>query len=555
MESTDYSEHIRPIRVGDMVKGSVIEVGNEYALIDVGCKTEGLLKLSELQQPVKTGDTFEVIITKRSPDSHRIEVSKKEVQRKRELNLIFDAYRNKKEIEGTIIEQVDKGYRVRLTPEYEGFLPNYLADIKRIQNPKSLMERKLSLYIRKIFVESQEVKIIVSRRDQMLEKLEHKRSQILNTIKIGDITEGVVIEIVAYGAFIDIGGVYALLHTNELSWGRLNRPEHILSLNQKITCKVISLDSLRKRIGVSLKQMCEDPWLTIEEWIHAGDIVEGEITSMNRNGIFVRLAEHISGLIHSGNISWDDKSKNLYKSFQVGQKVRAKILSYSIPERKISLGYKQLQKSPWTLVAEKYYGEKITGRIKERTAQGLVINLPENVEGFLRIKDLSWINGKIALDDFEVNDQIETVVLAADMRYGRVQLGYKQLKESPWKQIRQLKKNGEQIDCQVIRIKDPFVFVECSGGIEGSMHKRYLPNFHGDSLENVMHSVKVGDTIRCIITYVDQERQRVRLSARDISKTEYHEKMEKYMANKSDFEMLTLSGLTKTLKNTENREE
>ena len=551
MENTDYSEHIRPIRVGDMVKGSVIEVGNEYALIDIGCKTEGLLKLSELLQPIKTGDTFEVVIIKGSQDSNRIEVSKKEVQRKKDLHLLFDAYHNKKEIEGTIVEQIDRGYRVRLTSEYEAFLPNYFADIKRIQNPKSLIEKKLSFYIRKIFKEEKEIKIIVSRRDHILEKLEGARNQIFNTTKIGDVVEGVVVEIISYGAFVDIGGVYALLHTNELSWDRLNRPDHILTLNQKITCKVISLDRVRKRIGISLKQMCEDPWQAIEERIHVGDTVEGEIISMSRIGIFVRLAEHISGLIHPSNISWDSKSKKLYEPFHAGQKIKIKILSYSISEKRISLGYKQLQKSPWELVAEKYHGEKIIGRIKACTPQGLVIELPENVEGFLRAKDLSWINGKVTLNDFKVNDQIETMVLAADMRHEKVQLGYKQLEESPWKQIKQLKKSGAQLDCQVIRIKDPIVYIECCNGIEGFVHKRYLPNLHGDSLENLINSVKIGDTIRCIITYVDQEKQRVQVSARDISNTEHQEQMKKYMADKSDYEAMTLSGLTKNIRKKE----
>ena len=530
MPQYDYSEHIRAIKVGDIVEGTVVEIASDHALVNIGCKTESVLPLSEFNGPLKVDDAIKVLVLKGSQNSDYIEVSQKEVERRSQLDSIFDAYRQRKDITGTVTELIEGGYNVQLTSQYRAFMPIYLADIKKIRNPKLLIDKEVELHVRKIFHEDNEMKIIVSRRDQILNALDNARSKSFDALRIGDIVEGVITDIALYGAFVDIGGVYALLHKNELTWDRAHQQQNFFTLNKKIKCKIISLDKERKRVGLSLKQMTEDPWNNIEKRVRIGSKMAGKVTGSCASGVFVELADNLSGLIRATDISWEEKPKDFRTIFEIGEHIHVKVLDINVADKKISLGYKQLQKGPWDLIFDQYRDRVIKGTIEERTPHGLVVRLSENIRGFLHINDLSWLNHSVKLDDFNVGNAIDVTMLWIDKKRGRIRLGYN---------LRY--KSGDRVVCHITNTNELGVFLKEdgeSGEIEAFMSNNYLPNHHKRPSNSPPTSFKVGDTVHCVITSIDPVKHKIQLSARETYKHRnkgYHDQVKKYMAKPSDF--------------------
>lgn len=502
------------INVGDIVKGKVVEVQEDFVLVDISYKSEGLIPISEFRivegkSEVNVDDEVEVYVEKIENENGMVVLSKDRADMLNAWNDISKAAENQEVIEGTVISKVKGGLNVDIG--VKAFLPGSQIDLRPIKDLDQFIGKSFKFKVIKF--NKKRGNIVLSRRALLEEKREELRSETLDNMKEGSVVKGIVKNITDYGAFIDLGGIDGLLHITDMSWGRLKHPSEAIEVGQDLELKVLKYDTEKERVSLGLKQMKEDPWNTVSQDYPVDVKVKGRVVSLADYGAFVEIGEGIEGLIHVNEMSWTKKIKHPSQMLKVGDEVEVQVLSLDIENRKISLGLKQLEENPWLEIKKSYEpGAIIEGEVKSITDFGIFVGIEEGIDGLVHISDFSWtkrVNHPSEM--YTVGDKVRACVLGVDIDNERFSLGLKQLESDPWSEIEQKYPIGSQLEVTVTKTADFGVFVEVEDSIEGLIH---ISELGTKRVENIEDEVSVGDKLKAEIISIDQDARKIGLSSK-----------------------------------------
>lgn len=498
---------------GQILKGKIVNIHGDDVVVEIGLKSEGVLSLSrewdpEQQADVEIGDDIEVLLEQVESDSGLVVISKRKADRLTGWNNIINSKKEGDPVSGKVTRKIKGGLLVDIGVPV--FLPASQVDIRRPADIGEYIGRVIDAEILKIDLERRN--IVISRR-KLLEKLRQEaKSKLFNEITIGQTRKGVVKNIADFGAFVDLGGVDGLLHITDMSWGRINHPTDMVKLDQEIEVVVLNVDKEKEKIALGLKQKQASPWEHVDEKYPVGTRVKGQVTNIMSYGAFVKLEEGVEGLVHISEMSWTKRINHPSEMVSVGEEIDVVVLEVNKTKQEISLGMKQTEANPWTLLAEKYpTGTVITGKVRNLTNYGAFVEIEEGIDGLLHVSDLSWTK-KVAHPSelLKKGDEIQCVVLSVDQEKNRVALGLKQLTEDPW--INAIPNNyqpGMIVRGKVTKITNFGVFVELEPGLEGLLHVSELSDA---KVENPTDVVKIGDDVEVKILRVDMDDRKIGLS-------------------------------------------
>jgi small subunit ribosomal protein S1 len=515
-----FESSLQELNVGDVVRGTVVQVNDDTVIVDVGYKSEGVIPIEEFRDEagllqVKVGDEIDVLFERRENESGLISLSKSKADRQR----IWGSLEEGSVVEGKITGRIKGGLTVDIG--VSAFLPGSQVDIRPVRNLDKLLGATLKFKIIKL--NKRRGNIVLSRRVLIEEERDSMRGLTLENLIEGQEVEGVVKNLTDYGAFIDLGGLDGLLHITDMSWGRVNNPADVLAVGQKLNVKVLKFDRERERVSLGLKQIIPDPWSEVEEKYPVGGRIKGKVVSLTDYGAFIELEGGVEGLIHVSEMSWTKRVKHPNKLLNVGDEVETLILALDIPNRRISLGLKQTEANPWEQIGEKFpAGTIIEGQIKNITDFGIFVGVDEGIDGLVHISDLSWTRRiKHPSELFRKGDMVKAVVLNIDRDNERFSLGIKQLTPDPWSVIPTKCAPGTIIRGRVTSVTDFGVFLEIEEGIEGLIHVSELSR---EKVENPRDFAKPGDLLDAVVLGIDGVDRKIALSIKHLD--DYKEKAE-----------------------------
>ena len=423
-----YDKTLSNIAVGEVVEGTVTEINKREVTVNIGYKSEGLIPVSEFRYnpDLKVGDKVEVYVESVEDKSGALALSHKKARQLKSWDRVNEALNNDEIIKGYVKCRTKGGMIVDVFG-IEAFLPGSQIDVKPI--------RDYDIYVVKVVKINQEYRnVVVSHKALIEAELEAQKQIIMSKLEKGQILEGTVKNITNYGVFIDLGGVDGLIHITDLSWGRVNRPEEIVHMDEKLKVVIIDFDEQKKRIALGLKQLTPHPWEALDPNLKVGDKVKGKVVVMADYGAFVEIAQGVEGLIHVSEMSWSQHLRSAQEFLKVGDEVEAVILTLDREERKMSLGIKQLTPDPWEGIETKYpVGTKCKAKVRNFTNFGVFVEIEEGIDGLIHISDLSWTKKVKHPSEFtQIGAEIDVVVLEIDKDNRRLSLGHKQLEENPW---------------------------------------------------------------------------------------------------------------------------
>ncbi|MGP1458969.1 MAG: 30S ribosomal protein S1 [Treponema sp.] len=519
---------------GQIVEGTVIQVTDELVFLDVGCKSEGRVPVSEFSDALpKVGDKVQVFLLKLF-GRNGPEISKTKADAKRMWKDVSQAFKDKTPIKGTISKIVKGGFEVALSGDIHAFLPISQSDSQKVEKPESLIGQESFFYVDRLYTDNRQ-NVVVNRRKYLEEQIDRLREEFFNTINIGDTVKATVKSFTSFGAFIDLGGFDGLLHINDMSWGHVARPKDFVKKGQEIELKVVRLDPAEKRINLSLKHFTEDPWIHFEEKYHVNDVVKGKVTKLTDFGAFIELEEGIEGLVHISEFSWTKKINKASDMVKIGDEIDCMILGYDIQAGRVSLGIKQVTDNPWDTIDQRYpVGTKVTGKVVKITNNGAFISLEEGMDAFLHSDDISWTKKvKHTGSELSVDQEIEAVVIDCDVDSRRIRVGIKQLTENPWKQFADEYKPGSTLEGEITSITDFGVFVKAPNGIEGLVNKANLSDSREIPFEEAVKKYNVGDKINVYVVDVNPDKEKLAFSVREFKRKQQRDEISQYMS-KSD---------------------
>ncbi len=499
---------------GEVYKGKVITVTDDFVTIDIGYKQEGLVFAKEFRNydgtlKVKEGDEIEVYLDKLESHLGNLVLSKDKAEILQAWDKISEACEKGQPVKGTVIAKVKGGLSVDIG--VKAFLPGSQIDIRPTKNLDKFIGKTMEFKVIKF--NKKRGNIVLSRRAILSEERGKLRDETLSQIQEGMVVKGIVKNITDYGAFIDLGGVDGLLHITDMSWGRVKHPSNLLAVGDEINVKILKYDSAKERVSLGLKQVQPNPWETAKDNYLPGTKDSGEIVSVKDYGIFVELNDGIEGLVHVSEVSWTNP-KGPIKGYNVGDTIEAQVLEVDVENKRISLGLKQLQPNPWDALVAKYpLGKEVEGTIKAIVDFGVFVDLGEDVDALIHVSDVSWTKKNVnAANEFKVGDKVKAAVLTVDADNSKFCLGIKQLEEDPWKRIEERLPVGSVVEGEVMRVTDFGAFVELETGIEGLVHISELSEERVEKPEDV---VKVGDRIKTRVMSIDKAEKKIALSKKN----------------------------------------
>ncbi len=504
---------MQELHVGDVVHGTIVQVNDDNVVVDVGYKSEGVIALSEFKDEegnidVNVGDEVDVLFERRENESGLIGLSKEKADRQK----IWSSLEEGAVVEGKIVGRIKGGLNVDIG--INAFLPGSQVDLRPVRNLEKLLGATFDFKIIKL--NKRRGNIVLSRRVLLEEQRESMRSETLETLAEDQVIEGIVKNLTDYGSFIDLGGIDGLLHITDMSWGRVNHPSDVLTVGEKINVKVLKYDKERERVSLGLKQITPDPWLEVETKYPVGSKVQGKVVSLTDYGAFVELADGVEGLIHVSEMSWTKRIKHPNKLLAVGDEVETVVLALDIPNRRISLGLKQVEPNPWEVIGEKFpVGTIIEGQVKNITDFGVFVGVDEGIDGLVHISDLSWTKRvKHPSEMFKKGDTVKAVVLNIDRENERFSLGLKQLSQDPWESIPVKYAPGTIVRGKATSVTDFGVFLEIEEGIEGLIHVSELSQ---EKVETPKDVANVGDEFEAAVLNVDTVDRKIALSVKQLN--------------------------------------
>lgn len=516
-----YNESLAQMSEGQTIEGTVVKVTADSVLLDVGHKSEGIIPASEFMGPdgkvnVKVGDKVTAIIERLEGKNGLIGLSRTKAAKMKIWDDIARLADTGGFIEGRVTGKVKGGLFVDLGG-VQAFLPGSQADIRPIKNLDELLGKTFQFKI--LNYNKKALNVVVSRRAYLEDTRDKQREKTLEGLQEGATVQGVVKNIIDYGAFIDIGGVDGLLHLNDISWKRIHHPSDVLKPGDTVNVKILRLDLANKKISLGLKQLMKDPWEEVTSRFPIGTRVKGKVVNLTDFGAFVELEEGVEGMIHVSEMSWTKKVKHPSALLSVGDVVEVAVLDIDTSARKMALGLKQTLPNPWDVVQEKYpVGSRIKGKVKSITDFGVFIGVEEGIDGLVHVTDISWTKKvKHASELFKKDDDVEAVVLNIDKAKEKISLGIKQLTKDPWLDIPSRYPKGSIVTGKVSSITDFGVFLELEEGIEGLIHASELIKEREKKPSEV---VKEGETLTAKVLGVDVADRKISLSVKAVEKDE-----------------------------------
>ena len=501
-----YDKTLSNVNVGEVVEGTVTGVNKREVIVNVGYKSEGIIPVSEFRYnpDLKVGDKIEVYVESAEDKNGQLALSHKKARQLKSWDRVNEALEKDEIIKGYIKCRTKGGMIVDVFG-IEAFLPGSQIDVKPIRNYDVYVDKTMEFKVVKINQEFRNV--VVSHKALIEAELEAQKQVIMSKLEKGQILEGTVKNITSYGVFVDLGGVDGLIHITDLSWGRVNHPEEIVALDQKINVVILDFDEAKKRIALGLKQLTPHPWEALDQTLKVGDKVKGRVVVMADYGAFVEIAPGVEGLIHVSEMSWSQHLRSAQEFMKVGDEVEAVILTLDREERKMSLGIKQLTPDPWENIEVKYpVGTKTTAKVRNFTNFGVFVEIEEGIDGLIHISDLSWTKKVKHPGEFtSVGADIEVVVLEIDKENRRLSLGHKQLEENPWNEFENQYSVDSIHEGTITEMTDKGAVVALGENIEGFCPARQLVKEDGTT-------PKTGDKLNFKILEFSKATKRITLS-------------------------------------------
>lgn len=509
-----YEESFKNIQEGEILQGQIISVSKDYVMVDVGYKSEGQIPIAEFTTrdgvvEANVGDEVDVYVDKRGEEDGMLLLSRNRAARIKAWTSIEQNFSENSTVQGKVVGRVKGGYTVDIG--VPAFLPASQADIRPVKDQNSLIGTAYSFKI--IKVNRKRSNVVVSRRVLLEEEREHLKANTLATISPGQTMEGSVKNITDYGVFIDLGGIDGLLHVTDISWGRVEHPSKIFQIGENLKVKILGFNPDNEKVSLGLKQLCPDPWESVESKYKPGEKATGKVVSLTDYGAFIELDEGVEGLVHVSEMSWAKKVRHPSQLVAVGDVIEVMILNADAKAKRISLGLKQVKPNPWEVIADKYpRGTVIEGKVKNITDFGIFVGIEEGIDGLIHISDLSWTKRvKHPGELYQKGQVIQAVVLNVDREQEKFTLGIKQLLPDPWSQASVNYLVGKRVSGKITNITDFGMFIQLEEGIEGLIH---ISEIVRDESKPITEQFTVGDAITAQVINVAPEDRKIGLSTK-----------------------------------------
>jgi small subunit ribosomal protein S1 len=515
-----HTEQGGEIREGTIVKGVVVDIIGEYAVVDVGLKAEGQVPLREFREEddtddtpprVKIGDEVEVLLETAEDQNGLVILSKEKARKRKVWDDISKAVDVDGLVAGIIQARVKGGLSVMLAGGVKAFLPGSQVDLRPVRNLDAFIAQEFQFRIIKF--NKKRGNIVLSRRVLLEAERAELKEETLNKLQEGQIVEGVVKNLTDYGAFIDLGGIDGLLHITDMSWGRVNHPSELFQVGDKVQVKVLKFNTDSERVSLGLKQITPDPWINAEDKYIPGTVVQGKVVSIKDYGAFIELEEGIEGLVHVSEMSWTRQIKNPKQFLKIGDEVKAVVLDIDVSQNRISLGMKQLEENPYEKVVETYPpGTVVEGVIRNIADFGVFVELEPGIDGLVHITDLSWTQRvRHPSELYKKGDQVKAMVLNIDNsgEKPKISLGLKQLAQDPWDRIPYDFPIGKIVEVKILKLAEFGAFAELEPGIEGLIH---ISEITEERIEDPAQILEPNQTVRAEVIQMDAQDRRIGLS-------------------------------------------
>ncbi len=502
----EYNKTLSKVAVGEVVEGTVLNIGKREVVVNIGYKSEGIIPVSEFRYnpDLQVGDKVEVYVESAEDKNGQLALSHKKARQLKSWDRVNEALENNEIIKGYIKCRTKGGMIVDVFG-IEAFLPGSQIDVKPIRDYDIYVDKTMEFKVVKINQEFRNV--VVSHKALIEAELEAQKQVIMSRLEKGQILEGSVKNITPYGVFVDLGGVDGLIHITDLSWGRVSNPEEVVALDQKIQVVILDFDDQKKRIALGYKQLTPHPWEALDPNLKVGDHIKGKVVVMADYGAFVEIAPGVEGLIHVSEMSWSQHLRSAQEFMKVGDEVEAVILTLDRTERKMSLGIKQLTTDPWAGIETRYpVGTRCTAKVRNFTNFGIFVEIEEGIDGLIHISDLSWTKKVKHPGEFtQIGAPIEVVVLEIDKENRRLSLGHKQLEENPWSEIESKYPVDSIREAVVSELTDKGAVVKLDENVEGFCPTRHMTKEDGTT-------PKVGETLKVKILELAKGSRRLTVS-------------------------------------------
>ncbi|MCU0709966.1 MAG: 30S ribosomal protein S1 [Pirellula sp.] len=518
--------------VNQIVEGKIVEINEEFVVVDVGFKSEGAIPKNEWEEgepPPEIGQKIKVLIeevedqhTSLEEARNMISLSKRKAEKIIQWETMMASVQEGQVVTGTVTRKIKGGLLVDIGVNV--FLPASQVDIRRPNDIGDYIGRVVQCEVLKI--DEARRNIVVSRRSLIEKQREEDREHLMAELEVGQVRKGVVKNIADFGAFVDLGGIDGLLHITDMSWERIGHPSEMVSIDQEIEVKILQIDREKQKIALGLKQKQSSPWTNIADKYPVGATVPGEVVNVMSYGAFVKLEPGIEGLVHISEMSWTRRINHPSEMVQIGDKIDVKILGVDAQGQQLSLGIKQTQANPWDDIMQRYpENAEVTGKVRNLTNYGAFIELEEGIDGLLHVSDMSWTR-KIShpSEVLQKGQVVKCRVLSVDQTRRRIALGMKQLDDDPWHTtIPDKYKPGQLVSGKVTKITNFGVFVGLEDNLEGLLH---ISELSDQKIENPEDVVKVGDDIEVKVLRVDSDERKIGLSRRRVDWTEEQHRVE-----------------------------
>ena len=525
-EQSIASQRIRP---GTILNGLIVEVGQDYVIVNVGLKSEAVIPSDQFKNEkgeieVAVGETVEVALDSVEDGSGETRLSREKAKRARTWTRLETAFEKQEIVIGIITGRVKGGFTVEVD-NVRAFLPGSLVDVRPVRDPSYLENKPLEFKVIKL--DQKRNNVVVSRRAVVEQEYSAERSALLDNLQEGAAVKGVVKNLTDYGAFVDLGGIDGLLHITDMAWKRVKHPSEVVKVGEEIDVRILKFDRERQRVSLGLKQLGSDPWQNIARRYPANTRLFGKVTNIADYGCFVEIEEGVVGLVHVSEMDWTNKNVNPAKVVHVGQEVEVMVLDIDEERRRISLGVKQCKANPWKEFADNYNrGDKVGGQIKSITDFGIFIGLAGGIDGLVHLSDISWdMPGEEAVRSYQKGQQVDAMVLSIDPERERISLGIKQLAKDPFSAYIAEHPKGTIVRGTVREVDAKGAIIDLGNGVDGQLRASELSR---DRVEDARLLLKVGEEVEAKFTGVDRKGRSISLSIKAKDIHEEQEAMQNY---------------------------
>jgi len=545
-ELFEQSQSLAKLKPGAIVSGTVVEIRPDVVVVNAGLKSEGIVPIEQFRNEhgdleVNVGDEVKVALDAIEDGFGETKLSREKAKRSMVWDELEQAFEGQEAITGRINGKVKGGFTVDIR-DVRAFLPGSLVDVRPVRDPAYLEGKDLEFKIIKL--DRKRNNVVVSRRAVVESEHSEEREQLLEKLQEGAILHGVVKNLTDYGAFVDLGGIDGLLHITDMAWKRVRHPSEVVNVGDELDVRVLKFDRERNRVSLGLKQLGDDPWVSITRRYPSGTRLFGKVSNVTDYGCFVELEPGVEGLVHVSEMDWTNKNVNPAKVVQVGDEVEVMVLDVDEERRRISLGMKQTQSNPWEAFAATFKkGDKVHGAIKSITDFGIFVGLDGGIDGLVHLSDISWQgNGEELVREFKKGEEVDAVVLAVDPERERISLGIKQLEQDPFGQFMAAHPRGAILNGTVREVDAKGAVVDLADGIEGYLSAR---DFSKDRIDDLSQHLKAGEQVEAKFIGMDRKGRMLQLSIRAKDEDEMAETLSEYQNQHAERGTTKLGALLK----------